>query len=119
MTVDNSITLRITPNQVRGYEHQMTLRSIALPGFLRPAKAAPADPGRRNLYLGIGAGLLVVLCWAGWVIATRFAVTTHLRPLDVAFLRYAVPTALLAPVLWRRGLGFRQIGLLRTLLLVS
>src|SRR5215472_2972869 len=97
----------------------MTIRSIALSGLLRPAKVAPFDPGRRNLYLGVGAGLLVVICWAGWVIATRFAVTTHLRPMDVAFLRYAVPTVMLAPVLWRQGLGFRQIGVLRTLLLVG
>jgi len=97
----------------------MTIRSIALSGLLRPAKAAASDPDRRNLYLGVGAGLLVVLCWAGWVIATRFAVTTHLRPVDVAFLRYAVPTMALAPVLWRRGLGFRQIGVRRTLLLVA
>src|SRR5690242_8950545 len=97
----------------------MTIRSIALSGLLRSATATPSDPGRRNLYLGIGAGLLVVICWAAWVIATRFAVTTHLRPVDVAFLRYAVPTVLLAPVLWRNGFGFRQIGILRTLLLVG
>jgi drug/metabolite transporter (DMT)-like permease len=97
----------------------MTIRSIALSGLLRPAQAVRGDPDRRNLYLGVGAGLLVVICWAGWVIATRFAVTTHLRPVDVAFLRYAVPTALLMPVVWRHGFGIRQIGLRRTLVLVS
>ncbi len=97
----------------------MTVHLNALSGPLRAAHAAPANAERRNLHLGIAAGLLVVVCWAGWVIATRFAVTTHLRPIDVAFLRYLVPTALLAPVLWRHGLGLRQIGLKRTLLLVT
>ncbi|HLH93161.1 MAG TPA: DMT family transporter [Xanthobacteraceae bacterium] len=92
------------------------LNALAIP--FQAAKAASSQAEARNLYLGIGAGLLVVVCWAAWIIATRFAVTTHLRPVDVAFLRYAVPTALLAPVLWRHGLGFRQIGLKRTLLLV-
>ena len=97
----------------------MTIRSSALSGPLQATHAAQADTDRRNLFLGIGAGLLVAICWAGWVIATRFAVTTHLRPVDVAFVRYLVPTALLAPVLWRHGLGLRQIGLKRTLLLVG
>jgi drug/metabolite transporter (DMT)-like permease len=73
---------------------------------------------RRNLYLGVAAGLLVVVCWAGWVVATRFAVTTHLRPIDIAFLRYLVASVLLAPVLLRHGLGLRQIGLRRISVLV-
>src|SRR5262245_28794768 len=77
-----------------------------------------ADDQRRNLYLGVAAGLLVVVCWASWVVATRFAVTTHLRPIDVAFLRYLVASALLAPVLFRHGLGIRQIGLKRIAVLV-
>ena len=74
---------------------------------------------RRNLYLGVGSGLLVVLCWAGWIVATRFGVTTHLTPFDIAFLRYAVASAILAPVLIRQGFGVRQIGLRRTLVIVS
>jgi drug/metabolite transporter (DMT)-like permease len=97
----------------------MTIRLSALSVPFRTAKTPSTGADTRNLYLGIGAGLLVVICWAGWIIATRFAVTTHLRPVDVAFLRYAVPTAILAPVLWRQGFGLRQIGLWRTLLLVS
>jgi len=81
------------------------------------ARARSAD-SRRNVVLGVASGLVVVVCWAGWVIATRFAVTTHLRPVDVAFLRYVVASALLAPVLWREGLGIRRIGAWRTLVLV-
>jgi drug/metabolite transporter (DMT)-like permease len=95
----------------------MSIRLNALSAPFRLPHPARADAERRNLYLGVGAGLLVVLCWAAWAIATRFAVTTHLRPADIAFLRYLIATVLLAPVLWRYGFGPRQIGLKRTLLL--
>jgi len=85
-----------------------------------PAHAgAQSDDGRRNLFLGVASGLLVVVCWAGWVVATRFAVTTHLRPIDIAFLRYLIASALLAPVLFRHGLGLRQIGCGRIMMLVG
>ena len=97
----------------------MTTRLNAFSTPLRAPDAARSRDGRRNLYLGIGAGLLVVACWAGWAVATRFAVTTHLRPLDVAFLRYLIASVLLAPVLWRHGLGLRALGIGRTLLLVG
>lgn len=90
---------------------------IAVPGGTRVAARHTAD--RQNLILGVIAGLLVVLCWAGWVVATRFAVTTHLRPVDVAFLRYLVPAVVLLPVLMRRGFGPRQIGVARTAMLVA
>ena len=85
---------------------------------LRGRVLAHFDAKRRNLILGIAAGLLVVLCWAGWVVATRFAVTTHLRPFDIAFLRYLVASAILTPVLFREGLGLRRIGVWRTFVLV-
>jgi len=97
----------------------MTPRLNALPVRLPAADAARSRGEKRNLYLGIGAGLVVVACWATWAVATRFAVTTHLRPLDVALLRYLISSAFLAPVLWRHGLAPRSLGLGRTLLLVG
>jgi drug/metabolite transporter (DMT)-like permease len=75
--------------------------------------------GRRNVILGVASGLLVAVCWAGWIVATRFGVTTHLNPYDIAFLRYFVASLILAPVLMREGLGIRRIGGWRTLLMVS
>jgi len=96
----------------------MTTRLNALPARLGAADAA-SRAEKRNLYLGIGAGLLVVACWATWAVATRFAVTTHLGPLDVALLRYLVSSLFLAPVLWRHGLGLRALGVGGTLLLVG
>ena len=91
--------------------------AITAPAGSRLMARIKAD--RRNLILGVASGLVVVLCWAGWVVATRFAVTTHLRPVDVAFLRYLVPAVVLLPVLIRRGLGPRQIGVARTAMLVA
>jgi len=96
----------------------MSTRLNALPARLGAADAA-SRAEKRNLYLGIGAGLLVVVCWATWAVATRFAVTTHLGPLDVALLRYLVSSFFLAPVLWRHGLGLRALGVGGTLLLVA
>lgn len=91
--------------------------AIALPLGGRARTRNTAE--RRNLILGVVSGLLVVLCWAGWVVATRFAVTTELRPVDLAFLRYLVPAVVLLPVLLRRGFGPRQIGVARTAILVG
>jgi len=90
---------------------------IALPAGMRGTAHSAAE--RRNLILGVVSGLLVVLCWAGWVVATRFAVTTQLRPVDIAFLRYLVPAVVLLPVLVRHGFGPRQISLARTAILVA
>ncbi|MGH6982990.1 MAG: DMT family transporter [Stellaceae bacterium] len=90
---------------------------IALPAGMPATARSAAD--RRNLIVGVVSGLLVVLCWAGWVVATRFAVTTQLRPVDVAFLRYLAPAVVLLPVLVRRGFGPRQIGVARTAMLVA
>jgi drug/metabolite transporter (DMT)-like permease len=78
----------------------------------------PRNVEQWNLILGVASGLVVVVCWAGWIIATRFAVTTHLGPYDVAFLRYLVSSVLLAPVLMREGLAVHRIGAWNTLLLV-
>lgn len=91
--------------------------AIAMPAGMRAAARRAAD--RRNVILGVVSGLVVVLCWAGWVVATRFAVTTQLRPVDVAFLRYLVPAIALLPVLMRQGFGPRQIGVARTAILVA
>jgi drug/metabolite transporter (DMT)-like permease len=55
----------------------------------------------RTLLLGALAAAAAALIGAGWQIASRHAVTTSLGPIEVAWLRYAVPALLLAPLLWR------------------
>jgi drug/metabolite transporter (DMT)-like permease len=88
-------------------------------GPARAYQPIQADGERQNLVLGVASGLLVAVCWAGWVVATRFGVTAQLGPYDVAFLRYGVGSILLAPVLFREGLGIRRIGVPQTLLMVA
>jgi drug/metabolite transporter (DMT)-like permease len=73
---------------------------------------------RRNIAIGVLCGLLVVVMWSAWVVATRFAVTTELTPFDVAFIRYLVASAILAPIVFHHGLALRTLGFGRTALLV-
>jgi drug/metabolite transporter (DMT)-like permease len=95
-----------------------TYQNLAVARPLDGRTLTPSAENRRNLVIGLASGLLVVLCWAGWVVATRLAVTSHLHPVDIAFLRYLVASAILAPVLIRHGIGLRQIGVRRILVLV-
>jgi len=101
----------------RYQERKMSNQDMITAPFGVRARAWWGD--KKDLYLGVGSGLLVVLCWAGWVVATRSGVTSHLRPFDIAFLRYFIASVILAPVLFRQGFGLRQIGIARTLVLVS
>jgi drug/metabolite transporter (DMT)-like permease len=61
------------------------------------------DPNRR-LWLGVGAALTAAVVGSGWQIASRYAMTTTLGPLDVALLRYGIPALVLLPLLRRTGL---------------
>lgn len=83
-----------------------------------PAPAASTGSDKRDFAIGILFGLLVVIMWSAWVVATRFAVTTELSPYDIAFIRYMVAGVLLSPIVFHRGLAWRQLGLTRTALLV-
>lgn len=68
------------------------------------------DNPRSSFAVGASCGLAVALIWSGWTIATRFAVTKSLGPLDVTFLRFGVAGLFLWPVLVRNGLGIERIG---------
>jgi drug/metabolite transporter (DMT)-like permease len=76
------------------------------------------QPQRRLAGVGVMCGVAVALVWSSWSVATRFAVTTSLGPYDVTFLRFGVSALLLWPILLRKGLGIRQIGILRLLVMV-
>ncbi|MEM7746255.1 MAG: DMT family transporter [Pseudomonadota bacterium] len=54
--------------------------------------------------LGVLGGALAVVIWAGWISATRFAMTERVDPLVLAICRAGLPALVLAPVIWRRGL---------------
>lgn len=63
-----------------------------------------------SVSLGIAFGLATAFVWAGWAVATRFAMITTLQPHDVTFLRYSVSCLVLLPVLFRNGFSFQRIG---------
>lgn len=65
----------------------------------------------RSAYLrGAAWGLFAISIWVGWILLTRYGVTTSLSPFDIAALRFACAGLLLAPIVWRDGWGVRQIG---------
>ncbi len=69
--------------------------------------------------IGVVAALTAAAIWGSWIVITRLGVTTTLTPHDVAFLRFAIPAAILSPVLLREGLALRRIGIGKTALMVA
>jgi drug/metabolite transporter (DMT)-like permease len=64
---------------------------------------------------GTVAALFTVTIWGGWIVATRFGVTSNLAPLEIAILRIAPPGLILLPVFFRipwRTLRWRYIAAL-------
>ena len=79
---------------------------------LAPNLAACAERSR-GILVGWLAALATVTIWAVWLVATRHAVTHDLPPAAIGLLRFTVPTLLLAPVVWRKGLfpkGLRPLA---------
>ena len=61
--------------------------------------------------LGYASILTAVVIWAGWMVATQFAVNEAIAPLDLALLRYGVPAICLAPWWMQCGVVPRQTPL--------
>jgi drug/metabolite transporter (DMT)-like permease len=68
---------------------------------------------------GLAWGLSGVLVWSGSFVLTRFGFKTALTPFDIIALRFGVAGLVLLPVVVLKGFGFRQLGLLGFVLLVS
>lgn len=83
---------------------------------------APALAARTTAWqqwgLGVSCGLAVALIWSGWSVATRLAMKTHLAPADVTFLRFGVSALFLWPILLRKGLACRRIGVARVAIML-
>lgn len=67
---------------------------------------------------GAAWGLFAISIWVGWILLTRYGVTTTLSPYDITALRFACAGLLLAPVVYRRGWGIRQVGIMKWLVIV-
>ena len=62
--------------------------------------------------------MFAISIWVGWILLTRYGVTTTLSPYDITALRFACAGLLLAPVVYRRGWGIRQVGVTKWLVIV-
>jgi len=56
-------------------------------------------------------GLFAVSIWVGWILLTRYGVTTSLSPYDITALRFACAGLLLLPIVVRQGFAVKQVGL--------
>ncbi len=74
-----------------------------------PSSAAPLT--RHTYLVGTAWGLFAISIWVGWLLVTRYGVTTTLSPYDLTALRFGCAGALLLPVVVRRGLGIGRVGL--------
>ncbi|WP_295431546.1 DMT family transporter [uncultured Thiodictyon sp.] len=71
-----------------------------------------AIPLPRSSYItGALWGLFAISIWVGWILLTRYGVTTSLSPFDITALRFGCAGALLLPIVIRDGLGVRRVGL--------
>ena len=55
-------------------------------------------------------GLFAISIWVGWILLTRYGVTTSLSPFDITALRFACAGLLLLPIILRDGWGLAKIG---------
>jgi drug/metabolite transporter (DMT)-like permease len=72
----------------------------------------------RNTFIGLLTALAAALIGSSWQLVSRHGVTTTLGPLELATLRYGVPTVVLLPLLFKTGLLPRATPKLILLLLV-
>lgn len=83
-----------------------------------PVSSTHATLPRAKYLHGAAWGLFAISIWVGWILLTRHGVTTTLSPYDITALRFGTAGLLLAPVVYRRGLGLDSIGLNRWLVIV-
>lgn len=77
-----------------------------------------ATVSRAQYLAGAGWGLFAISIWVGWILLTRYGVTTTLSPYDITALRFGCAGLLLAPVIYRNGWGVRSVGLKKWLVIV-
>jgi drug/metabolite transporter (DMT)-like permease len=78
-----------------------------------------ATLSQAHYLLGAAWGLFAISIWVGWILLTRYGVTTSLSPYDITALRFATAGLLLAPVVYQRGFGVHSVGLKTWLVIVS
>jgi drug/metabolite transporter (DMT)-like permease len=62
------------------------------------------DAGETKPWLGLLAAAVAVTIWAGWISATRHAMTERIDPVVIALCRNVVPALVMLPLILRRGI---------------
>ena len=77
-----------------------------------PAGLASTQPilSRAKYFHGAAWGIFAISIWVGWILLTRYGVTTTLSPYDITALRFTCAGLLLLPIVIRNGLGIHKIG---------
>jgi drug/metabolite transporter (DMT)-like permease len=74
------------------------------------ATASTSSLAQSRYITGALWGLFAISIWVGWILLTRYGVTTSLSPFDITALRFACAGLLLAPIVIKRGFGLRLVG---------
>jgi drug/metabolite transporter (DMT)-like permease len=72
---------------------------------------------RDTRVIGLAAAGITLLLWSGFMLLSRFGLTSDFRPLDLAALRLGVAGVIMLPLFV--GTGLRRIGLARGLFLAA
>ena len=74
---------------------------------------------RVKVLVGVLCALGTICIWASWISVTRLGVITSLSVSDITFLRFGVAGILLFPVIMKRGFGFKKLGAIQFIIIVS
>lgn len=73
---------------------------------------------KRKYITGFICALGAISIWAGWMAITRLGVTTSLSVYDITMLRFGVAGTLLLPIVIKKGLGIKKLGILKFTVLI-
>ncbi|MCC9626024.1 DMT family transporter [Thalassospira sp. MA62] len=68
--------------------------------------------------VGVTSALATVCIWAGWLIATRYAMTSSFTAVDIGLLRFVVPFVLLCPIWLKKGIWPKRLSLTNGLMML-
>jgi drug/metabolite transporter (DMT)-like permease len=80
--------------------------------------ALSATGATESRLVGVTAALATVCIWAGWLIATRYAMTSSFTAVDIGLMRFGVPFVLLAPIWIRKGIWPKRLSVTNGLLMI-
>jgi drug/metabolite transporter (DMT)-like permease len=80
--------------------------------------ALSATGATESRLVGVTAALATVCIWAGWLIATRYAMTSSFTAVDIGLMRFVVPFVLLAPIWIRKGIWPKGLSMANGLLMI-